>query len=517
MKKSNKVLALILGGVSALSMYACGGGGNSETEIEIAYWDSGLGTGYIEKVVDAFKKDYPQYSVILDPRGVGTVIATTLNKGAKFNTYDLYITNEPDAVDRPYMETLNDILTATAPGDSMTIGEKYNPTILDSLKANDGNYYNLSYYGGIIGITYDSSIIDGVKYKEPRTTDELFILASQLYADSEAPAPFIHFKGETGGYWAYIYETWRAQYEGVDNFYKFFDAEYLKDCTTDADKISAFQTNLSQKDGRYKVLKYLEKLLNFNYCYNGSNSLDFDEAQTLYLSGNACMMVNGAWMEKEIQKVNGQVGSYKTMKTPVFSQITEKFVGDDKDMDDKTLCEIIDLVDAGTAYSDTVYPCTEATYERVKEARNLTPSNATGHTFTIPNYSPAKEASKEFIKFYYSDKATKIMMDELQLPSVVNYSNGTSHDTSSWSAWSKNSYELFTNSILFSYEGKNSKHDVFAYGKPGAYGRVSLIKYLSADSTTTSYMDADGIWALIESETAKNAKYYLIQSGDVRG
>ncbi|MBO7297430.1 MAG: extracellular solute-binding protein, partial [Clostridia bacterium] len=378
MKKFNKITALVLGSLTAVSAFSFVGckKGDSDTEIEIAYWNSGLGDKYISKVVDAFKAEYPEYDVVLDSRGVGTVIATTLNKGADYNTYDLYITNEPDAIDRPYMEPLNDILTQSAKGESVTIAQKYNPTVLENLKANDDNYYNLSYYGGIIGITYDATIIDGVKYQLPRTTNELVRLAAALYADTQTPVPFIHFKGEKGGYWGNIYETWRAQYDGVENFYKFFEADYLADCTTDEAKISAFTTNMSKKDSRYKVMELLNRLLNYNYCYNGSNSLEFDEAQTLYLSGQACMMVNGAWMEKEMQKTDGKVGAYKTMKTPVFSAITETFEGADKDMDDSTLCEIIDLVDAGTAYSATAYPCTEATYNRVKEARNLIPSNA---------------------------------------------------------------------------------------------------------------------------------------------
>ena len=350
-KKAFKMMALALSAVSLGASFAgCkteNNAANGETDLEIAYWSSGLGEVYIKKIVDKFKEEYPQYNVTLDTGATTALIEDTLDKGANYNSIDLYVTAKPRAVDHEYIEPLDDILDATIEGESKTIREKYNPAILDDVKDKTGKYYHLIYYAGATGITYNSSIIDGVKYEVPKTTDELRVLVAELQADKDAPVPFIHYKGEEGGYWNQVYEAWRAQYVGLDNFYGFFDAKELDACTTvDEAKEKFVEIMSNENDGRLYVMELLNELVNYNNCYNGSNSLEFFAAQSRYLSREACMMVNGAWLEKEMEKLGqGEVGTFKMMRTPVFSKIVERFEGADKDMSDSKLSAIIGLID----------------------------------------------------------------------------------------------------------------------------------------------------------------------------
>ena len=219
-------------------------------------------------------------------------------------------------------------------------------------------------------------------------------------------------------------------------------------------------------------------------------------------------------MEKEMKKPGKDtVGNYKFMKTPVFSKIVEKFEGDDYMMSDEKLSAIISLIDEGTLYSAETYGCTKKTYDRVYEARNLMAANGTGHAFTVPNYSKAKDAAKDFIKFYYSDKATQIFVDEQHLMPVVNFSDSREIDISSWSAWSKNCYDIHQSSVLFSIDGRNSKSEVFSIAAAGAYGRLGIVPTLSTNPESQSYQSASEIWKTLKSEAARNAEAYIVDSG----
>ena len=519
MKKIFNFIALVVCfSILLTSFVGCSGNGGGDekvsNELEIVYWNSGLGDTFIKNIVDEFKKDYPDYNVKFNPNATTSTIEDTLDKGAKYNTIDLYITVKPRAVDHKYIEPLNTVLNSTAPGDVKTIKEKYNKDILNDIKDKDGNYYQLTYYAGVQGLVYNAEIIDGVKYKVPKTTDELLDLVSALKADDACPVPFIHYKGEEGGNWAQVYEAWRAQYVGLDSFYDFFDAKELDQCTSEAQaKNKLIEIMSNEEDGRLYVLNLLNELVNFETCYNGSNSLESFAAQSRFLDGEACMNVNGAWLEKEMKKENKTVGNFKLMKTPVFSKVVEKFEGADKEMSDEKLSEIIDLIDAETPYSEGVYGCMNSTYEKVKEARCLMAGNTTGHAFTIPNYATGKEAAKEFIKFYFSDKATRIFVNEEHLMPVVNYSNGDEIDISTWSQWAKDCFNIQKNCRLFSIDGRNSKHEVFSIAGAGAYARLGVVSTLSTNPLSQSYQSASALWKTLKNETARNAETYIVDSG----
>ena len=77
MRKLKKTTACILVfALAVLCLGGCGGagndsedgkksnkGGNSATDIEISYWNSGLGTEWLDAVIEAFNKEYPEYNV----------------------------------------------------------------------------------------------------------------------------------------------------------------------------------------------------------------------------------------------------------------------------------------------------------------------------------------------------------------------------------------------------------------------------------------------------------------------
>lgn len=149
MKMTKRILAILIAGAMLLGLTACGGGGskagNSTTDIEIAYWNSGLDEDWLKNMVAAFQEKYPEYTVSYTARAdeKSVVAAYPLED---VDTTDLYLAVK--TYDTSHMEPLNDVLNATADGDTKPLKEKFNQKYLELELAPDGNYYGLT-YGGV--------------------------------------------------------------------------------------------------------------------------------------------------------------------------------------------------------------------------------------------------------------------------------------------------------------------------------------------------------------------------------
>ena len=310
MKKRNRILALILVGVLAIGCFAgCGKkggnnkkGGEGATDIEISYWNAGLGTDWLDAVIAGFTKKYPEYNVYYNETASPTAVVAAYGL-EDTDTVDLYMATK--RYDTTYLEPLNDVLETTADGDSKTIKEKFNADYL-MLEEYDGNYYNLTHGGGIIGFVYNKAL-----FKEagivtiPRTTDEFALVCGTL-ADNNIK-PLAHFK--PSGYYAWLTETWFSQYEGVNNYRDFY--------------ANPTKEKMTKEDGRYEAIKAYEKIVTPENVLQGSNSETHISIQTKFLEGKFAIMLNGSWLSSEMQN-NKKIYDFGIMKPPVISSITDK-------------------------------------------------------------------------------------------------------------------------------------------------------------------------------------------------
>lgn len=483
------ILAMMLSVGAAAAFAGCSNTqvANSETDIQIAFWKSGFGDEYMKATVGAFKKEYPQYNVIFEPSTDGFVFSNTIELGADYNTIDLYATSVIDQPYHEYAEPLDDILTDTIEGESKPIGEKMIPEIRDGMKYTDGHYYGLSYSGALEGIVYNKEIIDGVKYKVPRTTQELEYLVYNLMDDPDLKnvKPFIHFSG--GGYWNRVYKTWQVQYDGLDYYYNTFLT--LNDGTTAPSK-----SVITKEDGRLKALEVLDRIISTDSVVAGSNGLVYTNAQTMFMNGSAVMMVTGNWLVNEMKSnTEATATDLKMMKTPVISSIRDKTTTIASDTE---LCALIDAIDAADSKESVAlqgegYDVNQADLDRIYEARNLMSSNFDGHAFIIPEYSNAKEAAKDFIKFCYSDEAIRIFCEYTHSAYPVSLSTGTI-DTSNWLEFEKTAVELTENSIPILQEAVPYRSVLYTYGGLKPYGTADIIGSMSVEQDRK---DASALWA----------------------
>lgn len=494
------VLMLVTG------LAACGPkkAANTETDIELLYWSSGSGVEFLEKTIAAFEKEFPQYNVDYTENHVQDAITNTFGLGEKYDTIDLYMSSAkmllPEDLEE-HAEPLNGVLEYTAEGEGKTVGEKFNAEVLGCLKHADGKYYNLPYQGGWLGLVYNKSIVNGQgALKVPNTTAELETLVMAL---GSAKA-FQHF--EYGGYWRFVYSVWQAQYDGMDYINNVFNP--LDDPDDDTDEPA--KSVLLKKDGRYKAMQVLERIVTPQTVTADSNSEKFTTAQTKFLNGSAAMMPTGSWLMNEMRSSPDKASNFLMMRVPVISDIIYQCEEID---DDAELSALIAAVDAATRAEDVPvsgagYSVSENDVKRVFEARNIMASTMAENSFIVPNYSVAKQAAIEFVKFYYRDAVLVESLQTNKQPVPLELANPSLLDTSSWTEWDVQQYNWAKTAIPW-FEEAPTRSPLFTKGGANPYAGVDIITSMC---NTHKVQGADALFAEMEKRFNRDWDGYVLNS-----
>ncbi len=500
MKRIRSAVAVLLAfaSLSAIFFSGCTQEKDSVSDIDIVYWRSGLGKEWIEDMVDAFNKSQSTYKAHLTPTPDGERFPNEIRRGAKYNSVDLYMTGCSNFYDYiEYLEPLNDLLDSKVEGEAITIGEKIDSKFMEDY---DGKYYSISYGGGWEGIVCNAAFIP--QDTVINTTNELEEIVIDLAAENIVP--FIHYNNNFGGYWNRVYSVWQAQYDGYDYYINHFLP------LTDEQGNSPSKEILMREDGRKAVLDVLSALVSHNYVFSGSNSISFSTAQTNFINGKAAMMVNGSWMQNEMKTTDSKYKEFYTIRTPIISSIVDTFEGADKGMDDAHLSEIVTKIDNGVAYSEAEYGCSEATYLRLKESRNLTGANFTGLKAAIPNYAVGKEGAKEFLRFFCSDEMIEAYTNKLHIIRPIQYSDGREYDTSGWSTFERSQLKFRNCVPIVEFYYKDSI--LFKHGGASYYGGINIVEKLS-NRESMDHWSAAKIWSEMMNTFDKDFDKYCLNVG----
>lgn len=522
MKKLKKFMLIatsLIMAATSFNLVACGGSSDSETDLNINYWQSGYGIEFMNEAIKGFEAKYPQYNVTLYSSPTATSVMAGFGQGAEHDPVDLYVSGSINADLIKYAEPLNDLLDEKADAsESKTIKEKYFQEVLDSFKMLDGNYYNLAFSGSMGGIVYNNTIIDGTEFKVPRTTKELEELCGEL--SESGKTPFIHWEE---GYWFLLYPVLQAQYDGLD----YYKNTFLTLGNQDLSSVQAQNVAkeiITKQDGRYETIKALEGIISKNNVVAGSGTSDFSSAQTKFLNGNAAMMVNGGWLLNEMNKSDDIKARFSMMKTPIISSIVDKC--SDQLQSDAELRALIDAIDvaveAGQSADDiplsgTGYDVERSDIETVYNARTIMMSLYNNSVFTIPNYSNAKQAAKDFIKYFYSDENLKKFSSITHIQMPLNLSTGESIDTTGWCGFEMEQIEFVkktTPIYLFNVMPMANKLFTLGTARPFPYTNSGYdFPYLLAKNDQTNYKSADDIWSDMIAVYNTNWDTYLRTAG----
>lgn len=489
--KMKKVIALALVGLMVAGcLVGCGSkksgnkAANSTKDIQISYWRSGLGEDWLKNVIEGFEKKYPEYNV--EYTASASTPATTAGWGLEeTDTVDIYMSGKLS--ETKWMEPLNDLLEKTADGDTKPLKEKFQASYLEA-EVIDGNYYGLTWGGGIIGFVYNKEMFKDAGIKQlPRTTDELVLICDTLN-DADI-TPLCHFISD--GYYSFMNNAWWAQYEGMDNWMDFWQ--------------NPTEDKMATKDGRYEVMKVHEKLNKESNVLLGSNSDAHVSMQTKFMEGQCAMMLNGSWLASEMSHV-GKMDQFEMMKTPVISSITKKLDSVKTEPELRKLITAIDSVTDGTktedSYKDGDNYLVEGKsvsahdWEYVRSARNMTPINYTGTTCHIPNYSNAKDGAKLFLEYMYSDEGYSIYLDTLHIAMPLNLSEGEIK-TDEWNSFEKNQAELFGKTETIVPHVLGSQHKLFLDGGADPFCDYLFVGLMGAKNEADR-ITADEAWEKVE-------------------
>ena len=514
MRNLKKVTALFLATVMTLSLAACGGSGddkkkddyNGGKEVEISYWNSGMGTKFLEEMCKTFNEKQSDWYVYFNATASSSAVTATYPL-ADVDTIDLYMSGEVS--DISFKATLDDVLGSTADGDKKTIKEKFDASHLESEVASDGHYYSLTWGGGALAIVYNKTLFEEAGITEtPRTTDELTVVCDKLLENGFTP--LTHYIDDNGSYWDSMQEVWQAQYDGYDYYKNTFYA-----CKDEAGK-SPSKDVLTKKDGRYQVLKAMEKFVTPKYVLPGSNSQDHITMQTNFLNKEIGMMVNGSWLSNEMEST-GSVDNFGVMKTPVISAITDKLT---TVKSDTLLRKVISAIDAvadgkeeiskyqsGDGYIVDGKQISAADWDYVAEARGMVAVNYPQQTMFIPSYSDAVDGAKEFMKFFYSDEGQKIFAKHLHYTLPMELSEGEI-DRSDWNGFEKEMDTVFQNAGTYVSGHMKNRHDIFINGGAAPYASYKFLQLFCA-ANEADRVTADEAWDEVIKRIDGNYKSWL--------
>lgn len=482
MKKSVKfVAAALAAGLACAAFAGCNNKEkpNSATDIEISFWEGSFGKTFMEDIVSGFMDKYPEYKVDLRTSKNAQTVANSLQK-RKNDTTDIYFNQLSIFMNyTDLFADLSEIVTETIPGETKSIKDKYDKSLYESLKNENGELKTLGWAGSTTGIFYYADVLEKEGIDVPRTTDELADLVTSLGKKTS----FVQLKDARMGYYQYLVKAWMAQYAGLD----YYNNNWLQ-LKDESGKTPSKDVYLSETDGRKYALDVLGSLLNSKTSIEDPDKF---KVARMFNLGDAVMMVNGNWVFGEVDALKEK--NIKMMRTPVISALAQKL---DTVADDEELAALVLAVDnvldngATVSLTGSGYDVSQADWDKVYAARTMVYNNGSEHAMIVNKYTNAKDGVKKFIQYYYSDEGLAKFINATHYSANANLTDETLVNTSGWTAHEKEQYARSkTNTNV---TDGNATSPVFSKTATlHLYGTVDIVGQLT---TTNNPQSAAALW-----------------------
>ena len=320
--KKRRIVTVAMAGMMALAAVGTFAGCDSAqgNVIKVAFAETGYGRTFLESWEAEYEALHPGVDVQLEGESGMT---------AEVETRLLTDTDVPDVfmvlqmgwqklAAQDLLEPLDEVYAASF-DETMTIESALNPKLKNygKMTLRETHYYTIPWSDGATGIIYNYAMFEQYGWEVPTTVDELMGLCDQIKSDTnDAVRPFAML----GAYSNYIVDTWWAQYEGADNYTKFFqyasdpDGDGVYDYANDSTSIGYVQ------QGRVEALRTFENLFYDNVVWDTKNLVhgisSHTDAQTAFANGQAAMIVEGAWVETEAKNSIAPGFEMRMMPTP---------------------------------------------------------------------------------------------------------------------------------------------------------------------------------------------------------
>lgn len=427
MKKSFRWAAALLAVCLAFGFAGCTTGGTNrvpagKTELKIYYFNGGYGSAWLEQMKVAYETYNKTAHITLTP--FTSKVDPVANIEGGNVVHDLYFLNSTgmSLAAGGYLEDLTEVYKSEATGDGVTVEDKMLEEYRDyfdltGVPGIEGQYYAMPWGCGYSGMIYNKTTLDALfpdGYELPRTTDELTAFCDAIVA--AGGYPFV-WSAETE-YWTFMFNIWWAQYEGAQGYEDYFTGVYRDE---NGEPHMALNAETLYQQGRLISFNHLEKYMKKTngYSHKNCDSMNFMSAQSAFFGRGyandkklCAFMINGDWTDSEMKlsavKYNQDI---RFMRAPVVSEL-----GDKLGITEAELCALIDYADGTPAEAPAVNP-TKSTAEEaiaaVREARSMVYDLGRHMNIVLPKKADHKDLAIDFLKFFASDSASEIYVNEL--------------------------------------------------------------------------------------------------------
>ena len=386
---------------------------SGKKQLKISFVEKGYGRVWLRELAKQFVHDNPEYYVYMDgDSNLTESVATKLQ--AQRNLSDIYCPVgsmwEP-YVYKDYVEPITDVYNSKPDGEA---GKTVLEQMTGSWKTygylkNDNldDYYVMPWNETISGIVYNAKMFREYGWEVPTTTDELYDLCEQILSDTDGKIkPFV-YGGSIGGYFDYLGGTWWMQEVGSSGMRQFYDFESVE-VFNPSKPLTAARQHAYEEFARFFTGEARR------FSITDSMSKNHITSQTDFLRGNAAMIPNASWMEREMKSILPDEFEIKMMSVP-YSKYAQK------DKDGKYI------------------QCNYAT--------------SPDYMF-IPKGASNVEGAKKFLSYISSDAMLKLYTKYTASPRPMEYEA----DTTGMSPFAASVIDLWQNSEKFFI---NSKHPAY--------------------------------------------------------
>ena len=433
MKKIQKTFALLLGLTTCISCFgACGNPNESydpadPSQIKVVVSNLGYGYQWTLDIAKAYEATHPGKKVEVEDTVMSSTLISQMEAGGfigdvcMFDDIKIWKYWRDDL-----MTQLDDVVNATPEGESESIEQKTNQTLINAYKVDDGHYYSVPWNNENLAMCYNKTVLNELfgegQWSLPRTTQEMFDMCESV---KDTAYGFVW----SGTYFDLVGQTWAAQYTGYEEYCNYQQGYYLG--TDGVWYLSDNAQCVEQNVGLLRMMEVIETAVK-RYGHQYGNNMSHIQAQANlvgipYVSTDKKPVMFtpvGDWVyeetSEEIESTGHKLGF---MKTPVISSIVEKMSfwnesegvtyntlsATKKASYDAKLCALVDYADAKYAGTNPEKPqgVTDEDIERVVEARQIITGKSQAQAF-IPKNSTKTELAKDFLVFMASDMAVEI-------------------------------------------------------------------------------------------------------------
>ncbi|MGL6199412.1 MAG: carbohydrate ABC transporter substrate-binding protein [Lachnospiraceae bacterium] len=353
----------ILAAFLALSMTvglltACGGGSTGKTsddtsqssgeELNIAIFQGGYSEAYWERVVEMFEESHEGVTVNMEiSPTIADIIRPQIVAGNAPDFIALNDTAEDGLIASLIKEEglldITDVFDGDNYAGTGTLRDDIKDGLLESTKCapyGDDKIYLAPFNTGPQGLVYNETYFTENNLELPVTWDDFFALQDKLPDDR---ALF----------------TYQGLYPG-------YMEEMLWPAIASAGGMEAIEKIWHYEEGSFDnpvvlgVLENIAKISSGGYLLDGTVGMDHTESQSEMMMGASAFIVNGTWMENEMEDAPREDGfEFAMTPIPVENEDDERYIMDS--------CE----------------------------------------QFSIPKDAKNPELAKEFLRFLYSDESVK--------------------------------------------------------------------------------------------------------------